>query len=81
MTIDKTLNKHDSCPVVIIERWHLNKPNPIPGLYCATHGKLIKWLNREHSDELETLGVENLGFIKGEGAAKTQYEPRRSSWI
>jgi hypothetical protein len=60
MTVDKTLDRHANCSVVILPRFHQGKPRLIPGLYCENHAKLIKWLNVNDSNELTELGVKQL---------------------
>ena len=60
MSFEDILNNHHDCSVVILPRYHKNKPQLVPGLYCETHAKLIKWLSPEHARELEQIGVERL---------------------
>jgi hypothetical protein len=60
MTAESLMRKHDNCPVVIIRVKHKYQ-GVIPGLYCATHGKWIKWLTPSHAQELIDMGVEDLG--------------------
>lgn len=64
MSFEDTLNRHHECQVVILPRYHKNKPHLIPGLYCQDHGKLIKWLSPESAAELKQAGVEELEPIK-----------------
>ena len=61
MTAKKLMTKHVDCPVVIIRRLHPLQ-GIIPGLYCATHAKWIKWLTQQHAQELIDMGVEDLGI-------------------
>ena len=58
--------KHDDCPVVIVERRFQGRDQLVPGLYCAHHVVHFKWLSRQDARELEAMGVENLGPVKGE---------------
>lgn len=67
------ISKHDKCQVVIIDKLWKNKLHPVPGLYCADHGKLIKWLSDDAAQILEDAGVENLGMLKTE---ETTYNRR-----
>jgi hypothetical protein len=60
MSFEDILNNHHNCSVVILPRYHKNKPQLVPGLYCETHAKLIKWLSPQHAEELKSLGVEQL---------------------
>jgi hypothetical protein len=60
MSFEDILNNHHNCSVVILPRYHKNKPNLIPGLYCENHAKLIKWLSPQQARELEQMGVEQL---------------------
>lgn len=66
MSFEDILNNHHNCNVVILPRYHKNKPSLIPGLYCETHAKLIKWLSHEHAQELKSLGVEELEPMKSD---------------
>jgi hypothetical protein len=88
MAFSDILDRHSSCEVVIIPRFHKNRPRLIHGLYCANHCKLIKWLNPEESDVLVDSGVEKLEPVAlDKMKLKIQQEwtptvlPRRSSWI
>lgn len=64
MAFEDILDRHHKCGVVIIPRFHKNRPRLIDGLYCETHGKLIKWLNPKESEVLVESGVEKLEAIK-----------------
>jgi hypothetical protein len=64
MAFEDVLNRHNNCSVVIIPRYHKNRPQLVPGLYCENHGKLIKWIRNEQINELKELGVEVLEPIK-----------------
>ena len=56
-------SNHENCEVVIIYRLWKNKTYPTPGLYCAEHGKLIKWLSFSDADFLEfECNVRTLGL-------------------
>lgn len=66
MSFEDILNNHHDCSVVILPRYHKNKPQLVPGLYCETHAKLIKWLSPAHAEELKSLGVEELEPIKSD---------------
>jgi hypothetical protein len=66
MSILPNKNRHDDCPVVIIDKLWKNRLHPVPGLYCACHGKLIKWLSDWDAQTLEDMGVENIGMLKVE---------------
>jgi hypothetical protein len=94
MAFSDILDHHHECEVVIIPRFHKGKPKLIHGLYCANHGKLIKWLRPEQSRECQQLGVELLAPVKEDRIKlmrqQIQFEfklketsvlPRRSSWI
>ena len=63
MAFEDILDRHHSCNVVIIPRFHKGKPRLVHGLYCQNHCKLIKWLSQEQSQELSSLGVEVLEAI------------------
>ena len=60
------INKHDNCQVVIVNKLWKNRLHPVPGLYCAEHGNLIKWLSDSDADLLRKQGVEDLGMLKTE---------------
>ena len=62
------INKHDKCQVVIIDKLWKNRLHPVPGLYCAEHGTLIKWLSDDAAQTLIDAGVEDLGMLKNEEA-------------
>jgi hypothetical protein len=64
MAFSDILDHHHECEVVIIPRFHKGKPKLMHGLYCADHGKLIKWLSPEQSTECQQLGVELLEPVK-----------------
>ena len=64
MSFNDTLDRHHTCSVVILPRFHKGKDRLIDGLYCEDHCKLIKWLSPQHSQELQQLGVERLDPIK-----------------
>ena len=69
MSFEDVLNSHNDCQVVIIPRYHKNRPRLVPGLYCQCHAKLIKWLNPEQQQELTALGVELLEPIAADRLA------------
>lgn len=88
MAFEDILNRHNNCEVVIIPRFHKNRPRLIHGLYCSNHCKLIKWLSPAESDTLVASGVEKLEPVpldKIKLAIQQEYKPkvlpRRSSWI
>ena len=60
MAFSDILDYHNNCEVAIIPRFHKGKPKLVHGLYCCSHGKLIKWLSPEQSQDCQTLGVEVL---------------------
>lgn len=39
--------KHLNCPVTVQFKQFKNQKDPVPGLYCSKHGKLIKWLSQQ----------------------------------
>jgi hypothetical protein len=60
MSFETILDRHNDHEVVILPRYHKNRPQLVPGLYCVNCFKLIKWLNPQQAQELEQLGVEVL---------------------
>jgi hypothetical protein len=82
ITEKQGIEKHDDCTMVIIPRYHKNRPKLVPGLYCENHGCLIQWLTTHDYKELKKMGVEDLGPIKGEAeqAQKNRYL-ERGNWI
>ena len=68
MSLIKSYPKHHSCQVVIIDRYVKGQAHLVPGLYCADHGKWIKWLSLKDADELVEFGVEHLGSLSAEKA-------------
>lgn len=77
MSFEDILNRHHDCSVVILPRYHKHKPHLVPGLYCETHAKLIKWLSPENAKELVGLGVELLDPIKQDKVKVMQEQLRR----
>jgi hypothetical protein len=69
MSFEDVLNSHHDCSVVIIPRYHKNRPRLIDGLYCECHAKLIKWLTTEQTKELTAMGVERLEPIAADKMA------------
>jgi hypothetical protein len=66
INLSKNYENHKECTCVIIERLHVNRLHPVPGLYCEKHSKLIKWLNPKDFKFLVRTGIKNLGMLKGE---------------
>lgn len=58
--------KHNNCEMVIIFKLWKNRYHPVPGLYCAEHGTLIKWLSDSDADFLIEQGVDDLGMLENE---------------
>ena len=59
-------NEHDECEVAILRKLWKNRIHPVPGLYCAIHGKLIKWLSLRDARFLIDEGVEDIGMLPEE---------------
>jgi len=85
MAFKDILDRHDKCEVVIIPRYHKNRPRFIHGLYCANHCKLIKWLSPEENQELIDSGVELLEPIKEDKMKllkhKIMFEMKIKKWV
>lgn len=77
MSFEDTLDRHHLCEVVILPRFHRNRPRLIPGLYCLNHGCLIKWLSQQHSDELRQSGVE---YVEPLARERIAAELVRKNW-
>jgi hypothetical protein len=81
MSFKDILDRHHNCHVVILPRFHKNRNSLVDGLYCEDHGKLIKWLNNEHSQELQELGVERLDPVKQDKIKLMQKKIKQQEYI
>lgn len=66
MSFEKQTHRHLNHPVGIIMRYHRGRLHPVPGLYCLTCSKLIKWLTYDEANILLESGVEDLGMLPDE---------------
>ena len=54
----KSYELHESCNMIIKWKKFKNQSDLVPGLYCADHGNLVKWLSLDLARELIEYGVQ-----------------------
>ena len=89
MSFEDVINRHMDHTMVILPRYHKGKTWPVPGLYCESCGKLIKWLNWTVANDLIDYGVEQIEMIPedekllAQEIIKQKSQPRikRGGWL
>jgi hypothetical protein len=79
MSFEDVLNRHNDHKMVILPRYHKGKTWPVPGLYCESCAKLIKWLNWPTANDLIEYGVEQLDMTPEDERALAQEIIRQKS--